>query len=73
MLDVPLDPEVFGAWTARLFVVAVGIVIVATLVSQFLIADEPNPIVLGYVVPLIVIPLAGPAAVRLIRRTKETP
>lgn len=62
-----IDPERFGAWTARLFVAAVGVIIVATLIREFLLKKQADPIVVGFAISLAVIPLAGPAAARLIR------
>lgn len=66
-----IDPERFGAWTARLFVAAVGIVIVATLIREFLFEKEADPVVVGFAISLAVIPLAGPAAARLIRPGRD--
>lgn len=62
-----IDPEKFGAWTARIFAVGVAIVIVATLIREFLILNKADPVVVGGALSLSVIPLAGPAAARLMK------
>lgn len=62
-----IDPEHFGTWTARLFAVAIALIIIATLIREFLIMKQADPVVVGFALSLSVIPLAGPAAARLIK------
>lgn len=58
-------------WTASLFILAIAILIIGALTWEIFVRHGRDPVVLSTLVFLTIIPLAGRAAVRIIKAVKE--
>lgn len=58
-------------WTASIFIIAVAVLVVSVLGWEFFWRHGQDPFVLSAAIFLTIIPLAGRAAVRIIRAVRE--
>lgn len=58
-------------WTASVFIAAIAVLIVAGFAWEIFLRHGEDPVVLSTLVFLTIIPLAGRAAVRIIKAVRE--
>lgn len=61
----------FDDWTASLFIFAIAVLIIAGFAWELFVQKGKDPVVLSTLVFLTIIPLAGRAAVRIIKAVRE--